>query len=58
MRSLRDFSVHTSDLGNAPYGMSFRECYDPLTGKPTEEHLRIYEDTVTKVRDLGLPMRY
>ena len=49
---------YESDLGNAPYGMSFRECYDPLTGKPTEEHLRIYEDTVTKVRDLGLHMRY
>ncbi|MGN1045016.1 MAG: monomethylamine:corrinoid methyltransferase [Candidatus Methanomethylophilaceae archaeon] len=50
--------LYEKDLGNAPYGMSFRECYDPITGRPTEEHLRIYEDTVTKVRGLGPPMRY
>jgi len=47
-------SSYENDYANAPAGRTFRECYDTLTVKPTEEYRGIYDRAVKKLSGLGL----
>ena len=47
---------YEKDYAKAPAGKTFRECYDVLTVKPTEEYRRIYDNAVKKLNAAGLDM--
>jgi len=47
-------SGYENDYAKAPAGKTFRECYDVLTVKPTEEYRSIYDGAVRKLNSLGL----
>jgi len=38
-------------------GKKFQECYDVVTVKPTEEHLKVYERAMRKLEECGLPLK-
>jgi methylamine--corrinoid protein Co-methyltransferase len=50
----RIVSSYEKDYAKAPVGKTFRECYDTLTVKPTEEYRDIYDRAVKKLNSLGL----
>ena len=40
---------YETNVKNAPKGKKYQECYNLKTGRPTEEHLAIYEETKKEV---------
>ncbi len=50
-------SSYEKDYAKAPKGKSFRECYDVLTVKPTNEYLKVYDNAVKTLGEFGLTIR-
>ncbi len=49
------FAQYEQDLPTAPKGQTFAECYDFETVQPTDEYLRLYEETKRLLdREFGL----
>ena len=48
--------LYEDQLGKAPKGKSFPECYDLKTLQPSEEWLRIYEEVKNEVIKAGIPL--
>lgn len=47
---------YEGDIEKAPTGKPFQECFDPRTGKPSEEYLRLYDDTKDELARMGIPL--
>jgi methylamine--corrinoid protein Co-methyltransferase len=48
---------YETEIENAPKGKRFQECYDPETGKPFEEYVRLYEEMKEELTQMGIPFR-
>jgi methylamine--corrinoid protein Co-methyltransferase len=48
---------YESQLGQAPKGQSFAQCYDVKALTPSEEWQRIYDEVKDEVIKLGIPLR-
>jgi hypothetical protein len=44
-------------LKEAPGGKSFKECYDPVTVRPTREYLDLWDETKKELGGLGLDFK-
>jgi methylamine--corrinoid protein Co-methyltransferase len=49
---------YEKNYATAPGGKPFQNCYDVATCKPTEEHLKIYEQAKKKLAGFGLNFTY
>jgi methylamine--corrinoid protein Co-methyltransferase len=49
--------LYEKEIKNAPMGKSFRECYDIRTVKPTDEYVRLWEESKKRLEDLGLDFK-
>ncbi len=47
-------SLYEKDYKTAPVGKTFQECYDTKALVPTEEYVKIYDEAVKIMTDLGL----
>ena len=47
---------YESQIGDAPGGSTYQECYDVVTGKPGDAYLRLYEEVKEELLGLGLPL--
>ncbi len=47
-------SKYEQNLKNPPLGLTFQECYDLKTVRPTEEHVNIFTRVKKELGDLGL----
>jgi methylamine--corrinoid protein Co-methyltransferase len=47
-------TCYEKDYKTAPKGKPFEECYDVVTLTPTEEYVKVYEEAVKILTDLGL----
>ncbi len=45
---------YEKQIPNAPIGKSFNECYDPVSVRPKDEYIRLWEDCKETLRELGL----
>jgi methylamine--corrinoid protein Co-methyltransferase len=50
-------SKYEQDLKNPPLGLTFQECYDLKTVRPTEEHVNIFTRVKKELGDLGLEFK-
>ncbi len=50
--------IYEAQYTTAPAGLTFQECYDVTTVRPTEEHLAVYDGAVAKLKELGLDKIY
>jgi len=49
--------LYEKDIPNAPVGKSFRECYDIVRVKPTDEYLKLWEKGKKRLGELGLDFK-
>jgi len=49
-------SSYEGSYATAPAGKTFKECYDVLTVKPTDEYLEVYDKAVGTLQGFGLPI--
>ncbi len=47
-------ATYEKDYKTAPLGKNFSECYNTVTIEPTEEYLKVYDEAVKILTDLGL----
>lgn len=46
---------YEKEIDKAPAGKRYQECYDPKTGKPSDDYLRLYEESKNELTSLGIP---
>jgi methylamine--corrinoid protein Co-methyltransferase len=46
---------YEKEIDKAPAGKRYQECYDPKTGVPSDDYLRLYEETKNELTSLGIP---
>jgi len=46
---------YEKEIDKAPAGKRFQECYDPKTGGPSNDYLRLYEEIKDELTSLGIP---
>jgi len=46
---------YESQIGTAPSGSTYQECYDVTTGKPGEDYLRLYNEMKEELAGMGVP---
>lgn len=46
---------YESQIGTAPTGSSYQECYDATTGKPGEDYIRLYNEIKEQLVTMGVP---
>jgi hypothetical protein len=52
---LRLLESYESQIGDAPSGSVYQECYDVTTGKPGEAYLRLYDEVKGELAGMGVP---
>ena len=45
---------YEDDLASAPRGNKYQECYDLKTQKPSEEYIRLYEEVIEEMIQMGI----
>jgi methylamine--corrinoid protein Co-methyltransferase len=45
---------YEDDIANAPQGQKYQECYDLRTQKPSEEYIRLYEEVIEEMIQMGI----
>jgi methylamine--corrinoid protein Co-methyltransferase len=45
---------YEDNIANAPCGKKYQECYDLNTQKPSEEYIRLYEEVIEKMIQMGI----
>ena len=45
---------YEKQIPNAPIGKPFTECYDPVSIRPTEEYMRLWDECKKDLSELGL----
>ena len=48
---------YESQIGTAPSGSRYQECYDVTTGKPGEEYYRLYNEMKEELANMGVPFK-
>jgi len=48
---------YENQISDAPIGKTFSECYDPVSIKPTEEYLRLWDDCKKSLGELDLDFK-
>ena len=48
---------YEKEIGNAPRGKPYQECYDLKTGKPLEDYARMYDDVKEELVKMGIPFQ-
>jgi len=48
---------YEKQIPNAPIGKAFTECYDPVSIKPSETYVRLWDDCRKVLTDLGLDFK-
>ncbi len=38
-----------------PKGDRYQDCYDPVTGKPGEKCIRLYNEEIEELTEMGIP---
>lgn len=46
---------YETQIAMAPPGSRYQECYDPSTGKPREEYIRLYNEVKDELVGMGVP---
>jgi len=46
---------YEQEIEKAPSGKRFQECFDPRTGKPSPEYLRLYHEMKEELTGMGIP---
>jgi len=46
---------YEGEIKLAPTGKRYQECFDLETGKPSDDYLRLYEETKSELTSLGIP---
>ena len=46
---------YESDIENPPSGSRYQECFDPDTGKASEEYIRLYDEVKKELAQMGIP---
>jgi len=46
---------YEDQLGFAPEGSTYQECFNQVTGKPTDEYLQLYQHTIDTLSSMGIP---
>ena len=46
---------YESQIGSAPGGSTYQECYDLTTGKPGEEYVQLHDEIKVELAGLGVP---
>ena len=54
---IRLLERYESQIPSAPEGDRYQDCYDPVTGKPTEGCIRLYDEVVEELIGMGVPHR-
>jgi methylamine--corrinoid protein Co-methyltransferase len=52
---LKIVEKYEADLGSAPEGDRYQDCFDPKTGKPREPYRRLYGEVKEEFARLGVP---
>jgi hypothetical protein len=47
---------YESQIEVAPTGSTYQECYDVITGKPSEAHLQLYDEVREELAGMGVPL--
>jgi methylamine--corrinoid protein Co-methyltransferase len=47
-------AMYEGQYKTAPAGKAFDQCYDPVTLVPTDEYVKVYNDSIKIMTDLGL----
>jgi methylamine--corrinoid protein Co-methyltransferase len=47
---------YESQIGSAPSGARYQECYDVTTGKPGDDYVRLYEQVKNELAQMGIPI--
>jgi methylamine--corrinoid protein Co-methyltransferase len=51
-------SLYENDFRTAPKGKTFQECYNVVTLTPTDEYLRVFDQAVKTMEDIGFEFKY
>ncbi|OQY30251.1 MAG: hypothetical protein B6I38_07565 [Anaerolineaceae bacterium 4572_5.1] len=46
---------YEKEIDKASAGKRYQECYDPATGKPSDDYLRLFNETKTELVGMGIP---
>lgn len=53
---IRLLEKYEDQIETAPSGSRYQECYDPETGKPGEDYVRLYEEAKEELAKMGIPL--
>jgi methylamine--corrinoid protein Co-methyltransferase len=45
---------YENDIGNAPQGKKYQECYDIKTREPSEAYIKLYEEVIEELTRMGI----
>jgi methylamine--corrinoid protein Co-methyltransferase len=48
--------LYESDIESAPAGSTYQECYNVITGKPSDAYLRLYDEVIDNLVRMGVPL--
>jgi hypothetical protein len=52
---IRLLEKYESQIMNAQEGSRYQECYDLVTGKPSESYVRLYNEVIEELTGMGIP---
>jgi methylamine--corrinoid protein Co-methyltransferase len=52
---IRLLGMYETQLDGAPVGSTYQECFDVATGKPSNAYLRLYDEVVKELTEMGIP---
>lgn len=52
---IRLLEKYESQIMTAPEGSRYQECYDLVTGKPSESYVRLYNEVIEELAGMGIP---
>jgi len=53
----RLLAKYEDNLTNAPQGKKYQECYDLKTQRPSEEYIRLYEEVIEEMIQMGISIK-
>jgi len=48
---------YENDIGNAPQGKKYQECYDIKTREPSEAYIKLYEEVIEELTRMGIAFK-
>jgi methylamine--corrinoid protein Co-methyltransferase len=47
---------YESQIETAPSGSRYQDCYDVVSGKPTDDYIRLYDEVKEELARMGIPL--